>query len=345
MQPLGKSIGVRKILNYTGGANGMPETPYVTHCSLAAFADGHVNLKRDDATAYREQVNRLREKLEAYIKDHPDVGLVKMLLSGSLAKGLALKTLNDIDVALYVDSSKVPNQEAELLQWLAERLREAYPQMQPSQISPGNHAVRISFRGTGLDVDVVPVHYEGDPDDRGYLYARDTGKKVLTSIPLHLKFTRKRKDANPDHFAQCVRFAKWWTTIQKRSEPAFRFKSFMSELIFARLADDGVVLSDYTRAMESFFSYIVKSQLQERVSFTDYYNASSLPGPTSAAIEVFDPVNAEYNIVADYTSQHRTTIVTRAQDSFEAIAEARYATTKGRAEELWQEVFGPSFRG
>ena len=323
----------------------MSETPQIPHSSLVSFADASVNLKREDASEYRKQVNNLREKLERYIKEHPDVGLIKMLLSGSLAKGLALKTINDIDVALYVDSTKAPNQEAELLQWLADRLREAYPQMQPSQISPGNHCVRISFRGTGLDVDVVPVHYEGDPDDRGYLYARDTGKRVLTSIPLHLKFTRKRKDANSIHFAQCVRLAKWWASIQKRNDDQFRFKSFMSELVFAKLADQGTVLSDYPRALESFFSYVVKSQLRERVAFTDYYPANRLPAPTGSAIEIFDPVNSENNVASDYSDSHRNAIIARAQDCFEAIVEARYATTKSRAVDLWQEVLGPSFRG
>jgi tRNA nucleotidyltransferase (CCA-adding enzyme) len=90
----------------------MTQAPYISHGNIVTFAEVRVNLTRDDAKQYREQVNRLREKLETFIKDNPDVGLVKMLLSGSLAKGLALKTLNDIDVAVYVDSRKVPNQEA-----------------------------------------------------------------------------------------------------------------------------------------------------------------------------------------------------------------------------------------
>ncbi len=107
---------------------------------------------------YREQVGRLRDKMEAFIKDHPNVGLRKMLLSGSLAKGTSLKTLNDIDVALYVTSPDAPKGEAELLVWLAEQLRKVYPNMKPEQISPGNHCVRISFRGNGLDVDVVPIY-------------------------------------------------------------------------------------------------------------------------------------------------------------------------------------------
>ena len=140
---------------------------FVSHSDLAAFADSSVNLKRDDASDYREQVNRLRGKMEEFIKDNPNVGLRKMLLSGSLATGTSLKTLNDIDVALLVTSGDAPTGESDLLDWLVKQLRKVYPNMNPEQISPGNHCVRISFRGSGLDVDVVPIYeIAGDPLDR-----------------------------------------------------------------------------------------------------------------------------------------------------------------------------------
>ena len=135
-------------------------SPSITHSDIAAFAANSVNLKREDAAEYREQVNRLREKLDHFISEHPKYGLVKMLLSGSMAKGTALKTINDIDVALYVKASEAPQNELDLLVWIAERLRKAYPQMASDQIQPATHCVRISFKGTGLDVDVSPVHYE-----------------------------------------------------------------------------------------------------------------------------------------------------------------------------------------
>jgi|ERR1700735_2382361 len=76
--------------------------PKITHADIAAFADTCVNLKREDAKGYREQVNRLREKLDKYAADHSDYGLIKTLLSGGLAKGgTALKILNDVDIAFY----------------------------------------------------------------------------------------------------------------------------------------------------------------------------------------------------------------------------------------------------
>lgn len=317
----------------------------IGHADIASFADESVNLKRDDVADYRGQVNRLRDKLDKYAADHPDYGLIKTLLSGSLAKGTALKTLNDIDVAFYVKAGKAPSAEPELLNWLADRLREAYPQMAPTQIQPNKHSVSVKYAVSGLNVDVVPVQYKGDPDDGGYLFAFDGGGPVLTSIPLHLKFVRKRKDAQPAHFAQIIRLVKWWVRQQKSRDQEFRLKSFMSEMIVAHLADAGTAYSDYTVALEKVFSYIVKSRLKTRISFTDYYPASKLPGPTGKAMEVFDPVNEANNVAAVYDDSHRQKIVTAAEEALEAISEARFATTRGRAIECWQDVLGPSFRG
>lgn len=318
----------------------------ISHSDLAAFAADRVNLSREDAEDYRGQVNRLRDKLADFISEHPDYGLIKMLLNGSLAKGLGLKTLNDIDVALYLESEKVPGNERELLDFLAKRLREAYPQMSPDQIQPTTHCVQITFKGTGLKVDVAPVYaIKGDTDDHGYLVNKDTGERVLTSIPRHLRFTRARKNRQPDDYAQMVRFVKWWVKQRKAEDSSFRMKSFMSELIVAHVADGGEDLSDYPTAFEHILAYIVKSQLKQRISFTDYYAASKLPGATGKAIEIFDPVNAENNVPGDYNESDRRLIVSSAEDALDAVAEARFATTKGRAAEAWQRVLGTSFRG
>jgi tRNA nucleotidyltransferase (CCA-adding enzyme) len=317
----------------------------ITHSEIADFAAESVNLNREDAEEFREQVRRLREKLDKYAADHPDYGLIKTLLSGSLAKGTSLKTLNDIDVAFYVRAEKTPSSERDLLNWLAQRLRDAYPQMKPDQIKPDNHSVCIKYAVSGLSVDVVPVLYKGDSDDRGYLFAVDGGESVLTSIPLHLAFIRKRKAQQKDHFAQVIRLVKWWVRLQKIKDEEFKLKSFMTEMIVSHLVDSGVSMADYTVALEKVFAYIVKSRLKTRIYFTDYYPASKLPGPTGKAIEIFDPVNPANNVAAIYDDSHRQKIVNAAQDALEVISEARFATTRGRAIELWQEVLGPSFRG
>jgi len=275
-------------------------TPYITHKTIAEFSNNSVNLRQEDVEEYRAQVNRLREKLDKYIAEHPDYALVKMLHSGSVRKGTALKTINDMDVAVYIKADKAPEGN-NIVNWLADRLREAYPNLNYDQFTTQTHCVTVSFRGSGLDVDVAPVLYEGDSNDCGYLITKDTGDRVLTSIPLHLKFIRNRKNNNPKHFAQVVRLIKWWSRIQKRNNQSFRFKSFMAELILAHLADNGLDMSNYPSALESFFAYVVSTGLSKRISFTDYYAASKLPSSNGAVIEIFDPVNANNNVAFRYT--------------------------------------------
>lgn len=318
--------------------------PHVQHAHVKAFAEDRVDLRRDDVREYREQVKRLRERLEEHIDAHPDFGLVKMLNSGSVTKGTALSTINDMDVAVYVEAAKAPEEDKELVLWLEDRLREAYPNLASDQFQPQDHCVTISFRGSGLDVDMVPVLYEGDPKDRGYLVTKDAGDRVLTSIPLHLAFILARKGAQPDHFARLVRLVKWWARLQKQQRAGFRFKSFMAELILAHLADGGLDASDYPDALERFFSYVVTSGLRDRIAFADYYAAADVAVPAGAAIEIVDPVNPENNVAARYTEANRVALVEAAHDALDALSEARYADTKGRAVDCWQDVLGPSFR-
>ena len=147
--------------------------PHVDHSDIVRFGNEVVNLHQDRVRRYRKQVNDLRDRLATKIRDNPDFALVKMLHSGSVAKGTALSSINDMDVAVYVRKSDPPGDDSELLDWLVDRLREANPNMHSEQFNPGTHCVSVNFRGTGLDVDVVPVLYEDDPDDRGYLLNRD----------------------------------------------------------------------------------------------------------------------------------------------------------------------------
>ncbi|HWT51319.1 MAG TPA: CBASS oligonucleotide cyclase [Caulobacter sp.] len=250
---------------------------HVDHKDLVNFAQDKVNLPKDKADEYRAQARRLREKLEGYLSEHPDFTLKKMLLSGSLAKGTALRSLNDIDVACYISGANAPQQIDALLVYLAERLRKAFPNFTPDQVQPQTYSVTVSFKGTGLDVDIVPILYDGDPDWYGNLVSQDDGSFLKTSIPRHLEFAKKRKQAQPNDFAQVVRLVKFWARRQKAEREGFRFKSFMIEMIMAKLCDDGLDLSDYPEALQHFFTYLARSGLKDQIAFTDYYAANTVP--------------------------------------------------------------------
>ncbi|KZN15907.1 MULTISPECIES: CBASS oligonucleotide cyclase [Pseudomonas] len=316
---------------------------HVDHRDLVRFAEEKVNLPKDKASAYREQAGRLQDKLEGYLSDHPDFSLKRMMVSGSLAKGTALRSLNDIDVAVYVSGSDAPHDTKALLDYLAEKLRKAFPNFTPDQVVPQTYSVTVSFRGSGLDVDIVPVLYSGLPEWRGNLISQDDGSFLETSIPLHLAFAKKRKQAQPTHYAQIVRLVKFWARLMKQERDGFRFKSFMIEMILAKLSDQGVDFSDYPEALQAFFTYIARSELREKIFFEDNYSASKV-GVFTDPVQIIDPVNPDNNVACLYTKQNVDAIIDAALDAGDAIDAALYAPTKQLTVGYWQQVFGSSFQ-
>lgn len=120
----------------------------------------------------------------------------------------------------------------------------------------------------------------------------------------------------------------------------------MVELLCAHLVAGGRVdLTNYPLALEQFFAHLVRSRLAERIAFTDCYDLSLLAGPTGAPMEMVNPVNRVNNVAERYTAADRDAIVEAACDALDAVTEAHHARSKGHAVELWQLVFGSSFRG
>lgn len=309
---------------------------------IARFAQERVNLPAEKARKYRDQARRLRERLEKYLSENPDFTLRKMQLSGSLAKGTALRSLNDIDIACYISGADAPSDVEDLIQFLTEKLRTAFPNFDSDQVQPQTYSVTVSFRGTGLDVDVVPILYDDDADWYGKLVSQDDGSFLLTNIPRHLEFAKKRKEAQPRHFAQVVRLVKYWVHYLKQQDSKFRFKSFMVEMILSHLCDQGQDFSDYPEAMQHFFTYILQSDLSETIVFTDYYAASDV-GSFLEPVQIVDPVNEENNVSRLYTRIQADSIVEAALNAGDAIDAALAAPTKQETVRHWQRVFGSAF--
>ena len=158
-----------------------------------------MNLPKDKADEYRAQARRLREKLER--------------LSGR-ASGLHAE--EDAALGQPRQGHGAPLAQRHRCRLLHQRRRRAARCRRPcSTIWPSGCArrsrtsaptrcsrrptrVTVSFRGTGLDVDVVPILYDGDPNWYGNLVSQDDGSFLKTNIPLHLEFARKRKARQRD---------------------------------------------------------------------------------------------------------------------------------------------------
>ena len=90
----------------------------------------------------------------------------------------------------------------------------------------------------------------------------------------------------------------------KLEQEGFRFKSFMIEMILAKLCDDGLDCSDYPEALSSTSSPMLPTPiLRDRIVFSDYYRPSTV-GSFSDEVQIIDPVNAENNVARLYTAEN-----------------------------------------
>jgi hypothetical protein len=119
------------------------------------------------------------------------------------------------------------------------------------------------------------------------------------------------------------------------------FKSFLIELLAAHLLDEKVVPGDdLHEALLGFFGYIVRTGLQEPISFSD--DAPALAS-ASDPVRVFDPVNPSNNVARAINEPRRQELVAVCREAFEALATAQTAPTAATARSYYQHVFGPRF--
>ncbi len=268
-----------------------------------------------------------------------------MLLSGSLAKGTALESISDIDVACYISSESAPEKIVR-----PDRLARQEARRRPFRISSPSRSSRKTYSvarelhlGTGNEVDVVPILYDGDPEWRGNLVSQETGEKLMTSVPMHLEFIRKRKAANDKHFAQMVRLVKFWCELRKQRE-----RGVPLQVVHGR-ADRRPSrrprhspLDDYPRALRQIFAFIGTTNSGPPSPST----TTTIRRPARSSndpVRIWDPVNCENNVAKLYTPLQEDTIVEAALDAGDAVDSALRAITKGETVRYWQKVFGSDF--
>lgn len=310
--------------------------PYIVHDDIDNFVQNKINLRDPYLGQIRTQANNVRAHIGRYIDENPEVGLTKTILSGSLAKHTALKTIDDIDIGLYVSSSIVGQDMKGILTYIKERLDVTYP---PSSVKIDEPCVVIHFSGTDLDVEIMPILFDGDENGYGEIFDRSSLKKTYTSIPRHLDFIKNRRVKNPKKFAEIVRLAKHWNKVNDAG-----LRSFVIELIVAKMSDLGVSFDDYKEALKEFFSFILKNDLTDPLFFTDFFPATDFKlGSSGSEIETWDPVTPGNNVTNDVSKAVRESVVDSAEDALDAITYADRATTKAEALESWKLVLGNSF--
>lgn len=296
-----------------------------------------LRLPQDKRQECNAQVDRLITNVRQRLHEHTEFRIARVIKAGSFAKHTILRKLAtgdklDVDVAFYLKDRNIDQETYETLgEEINTFLVAAYPNKSVEDFTIQKRAATVSFVGSGLDVDIVPVVEIADRAGYGWQYGTD-GTRVLTCVPGQLEFIAERKQRDND-FRALVRLAKRWRNYH--DVPGL--KSYAIELLTANLLDTDGSGMPVEERFRRFLLYIAQSKLNETISFAE------TPKPLanfSDPVVIIDPVNGENNVAGRITEDERQSIVERARESYEA---AHFASTENDLE-LWKEVFGPKFR-
>ena len=239
----------------------------------------------------------------------------------------------DVDVVFYISGRSVDKESlASLNQLIYDALIKLYPNKTVEDFEIQRKAATVTFVGTGLSVDIVPVIEDTARAGYGWQFDIHDGTKVQTCAPCQIKFVRDRKDKDPD-FRTLVRLAKKWRN-RVELKP---LKSFAIELIMAHVLAKNGKDGSIEKRFRDFLLYIAQSGLKEVITFPE--NGLVFPSFTDPVV-ILDPVCNANNVASRISEDERKEIVAAALDAWET---ANFASTEDDIE-IWKELFGPRFK-
>ena len=302
------------------------------------YYDGNVlRLPSDKRKEYHEQVDRLVVEICKSVRDKTEIKITKVVKAGSFAKYTILRKTAvdpvDVDVVFYISGRDASKETLDSLNdTIYSLLIKQYPTKSVEDFEIQRKAATVTFVGTGLSVDIVPVIEDEGRPGYGWQFDIHDGSKVQTCAPCQIKFVRDRKNQDAD-FRALVRMAKKWRN-QAELKP---LKSFAIELIMAHvLAEQGVGASVEQR-FRNFLLYIAQSGLKDEIRFPE--NTSPFTQFSDPVI-ILDPVYSLNNVTSRISETERKEIVAAAEEAWET---ANFASAKND-NEVWKEIFGPRFK-
>ena len=309
----------------------------LTNTELRYYDGNILRLSSDKRKEYHEQVDRLIADLCKNIRDKTEIKITKVVKAGSFAKYTILRKTNvdpvDVDVVFYVSGRDADKETLESLNnTIYDLLIAQYPSKSVEHFEIQRKAATVTFVGTGLSVDIVPVIEDGTRPGYGWQFDIHDGSKVQTCAPCQIKFVRDRKDLDGD-FRTLVRIAKKW-----RNQAEIKaLKSFAIELILAHILAAQGSSGSIEQRFRNFLLYIAQSGLKERISFPE----NTAPFSTfSDPVVILDPVCSQNNVASRISEAERKDIVAAAEAAWET---ANFASTEND-NEVWKELFGPRFK-
>jgi hypothetical protein len=159
---------------------------------LGNYVAAKLALPGEERNEHRAQVNRLLEKLEQQLHADGSYRIKKFRRAGSLEKGTSNRPRAgkpvDADVGVYFDADPDHFDTADLQARIKRLLVAAYPQKSADDFEAGARTFSVVFKGSGLEVDLVPIVALDDDADYGLQYSRG-GDCVKTSVKAHVDWS------------------------------------------------------------------------------------------------------------------------------------------------------------
>ena len=297
-----------------------------------------IKLTQERKASYSQQIDFLKDNISKAIDNIENTKVEKIIQAGSWKKGTALAPKGnyplDIDMVLYLNLEENTSFDAEELRSeIIKVLCKAYPHKTEEDFTDGQKTIGVIFRGSGLEVDIVPFI----PEKENTTYGRQPRKKLnsgefKTSVDKQLNFIIKIKDKNPN-FTSIVRILKCW-----RNYKELELSSFSIELIIAYLTEIGRIsdLSSINRAIIIFFEFL------GRGNSVEIYFSGAIGSKAEETPWIADPTNNENNTV-NMSSSEWEEVIEMAETAFDTLSYAQAVKESGKTLELWKETFGPSF--
>jgi len=309
----------------------------LTNQQLENFVN-RIRLSRDEKGPYAPQIDKLKSNVISAINGMPETKVTRVRRAGSWIKGTALKPRDgfalDVDMVFFLDVSDEMGFDAEeLREEVISVLCEAYPNKTKDDFTEGQKTIGVVFRGSGLEVDIVPfVPYKTNP-----MYGRQPRKALnsgefKTSVDKQLEFIQDIKD-RCQRFTSIVALLKRWRDYQEVTIP-----SFAIELVIAHLVINNCETANIEYALVNFFEFI-SAPINRNLMIT-FPNAHGHALPTSIP-HISDPTNNENNVLEK--TEDWNGAIKKAEAAFETLC---YAQARGGLVETiepWKEIMGPNF--
>ena len=302
--------------------------------------ENHVNrikLSQKQKSSYSQQIDKLKENVTKAVNSMENTRVIKVKRAGSWRKGTALAPKADrpldVDLVVYMDVEEDTSFDAEeLREEIIDVLCDAYPTKSRSDFTDGHKTIGIVFRGSGLEVDIVPFF----PEKGNTTYGRQPRKKLnsgefRTSVDKQLAFSVDLKSKYPI-YTPVVRILKAWRNYQE-----LELSSFSIELGVAYLAKTAKLTNASICAGVVAFFELFGNGNPIQIFFSGAIGSRSDSYPWIA-----DPTNNENNTLRLPQSDWQEA-VNAAEFGFETISYGRVVRESGKTLGLWKEVFGPSF--